>query len=443
MLAVFDAQKVKPSPSALREEPLVDRPARSLGQAAAPEAPQIIFVNRFFYPDHSATSQMLTDLAFHRATAGRPVRVITSRQRYDDPQAGLSEQETMNGVAINRVSTTRFGRSALIGRGFDYLSFYVSVWRSILALATPGAILVAKTDPPLLCIPALYAVRQRGLRLVNWLQDLYPEVATKLGVPIARGPVAPALLRLRDISLRAASANVVVGERMAELVRARGVDPTRVHVIPNWCDDDEIRPVANADNPLRREWGLNGRFVVGYSGNLGRGHEFETILGAAEHLRHEPHIVFLFIGGGRKLDEFVSEVHKRNLAGAFRFLPYQERAGLKHSLSVPDVHWISLRPELEGLIVPSKFYGIAAAGRPVIAITASDGEIARLVRRHRCGIVVEPGASQILANHLRHLSADVGAVTGMGYRARTMLDHHFTRQQAFAAWDRVLDGDRP
>jgi colanic acid biosynthesis glycosyl transferase WcaI len=418
-------------------------PSRRPDLAADSAATQIIFINRFFYPDHSATSQILTDLAIHRATARRPVRVITSRQRYDDPQASLPEQGTVSGVVVNRVSTTRFGRTALIGRGFDYLSFYVSVWRSILALAQPGAILVAKTDPPLLSIPALHAVRRRGLRLVNWLQDLYPEVATELGVPLVRGPIASALARLRDVSLRAADANVVVGERMAALVCARGVDATRVQVIPNWCDDEEIRPVASVDNPLRREWGLNGCFVVGYSGNLGRGHEFETILGAAEQLRHEPHIVFLFIGGGQKIDELVSEVHKRNLASAFRFLPYQERTALKYSLTVPDIHWVSLKPELEGLIVPSKFYGIAAAGRPIIAIAAGDGEIAHLVRRHRCGIVVEPGASNVLAEQLRHLSADGGAVDGMGFRARRMLEEHFTRRQAFAAWDRLLDGIIP
>jgi len=398
---------------------------------------QIIFINRFFFPDHSATSQLLTDLTFHMARHGYPVRVITSRQRYDNPSAGLTKRESVEGVDIYRVSTTQFGRAALVGRGFDYLSFYTSVWRSVLRVARPGDILVAKTDPPLLSIPALRAVRRRGLRLVNWLQDLYPEVAMALDVPLVRGPVAKGLQHLRDTTLRAAAANVVVGEQMAEIVRSRGI-AVPVHVIPNWCDDDDIQPIAPSDNPLRRRWGIEGRFVVGYSGNLGRGHEFETILDAAEHLRSHPNILFLFIGGGHKFDELARQVHQRKLDSAFRFFPYQERAALTHSLSVPDVHWISLKPELEGLIVPSKVYGIAAAGRPIISITARDGEIARLVQRHRCGIIVEPGRGHHLAEELRRLSADPSARAEMGLRARAMLEKHFTRQQAFARWDQLF-----
>ncbi len=400
---------------------------------------RIIFLNRFFYPDHSATSQILTDLAFHLAGCGIDVRVVTSQQRYDDPSAHLLETETIRTVAIHRISTTRFGRSALIGRGLDYLSFYTAACRSVFAWAEPGDVLVAKTDPPLLSVAVMQAARRRGLHLVNWLQDLYPEVAAALDVPLIKGPLGRGLLRLRDASLRAAAANVVVGERMAEIVRARGIAPERVHVIPNWCNDEEIRPIVPADNPLREEWGLRDRFVVGYSGNLGRGHEFETVLAAAERLRDDQRLCFLFIGGGNKFAELAHSVHKRGLDDLFRFFGYQERGILRHSLGVPDVHLISLRPELEGLIVPSKLYGIAAAGRPIIAIAARDGEIAGLVQRHDCGIVVEPGEGELLADTLRCLRADPGRLAEMGRRARAMLDARFTRQNAFQCWRSLIE----
>src|SRR6266699_5842611 len=148
---------------------------------------RIIFLNRFFYPDHSATSQLLSDLAFHLASCGHEVCVITSQQRYDAPQARLPETETIAGVKVHRIATTRFGRSAMLGRGFDYLSFYVSMKRAVLALANRGDILVAKTDPPLLCVLAMQVAKRGSLHLVNWLQDLYPEVAVQLGVPFVRG----------------------------------------------------------------------------------------------------------------------------------------------------------------------------------------------------------------------------------------------------------------
>jgi glycosyltransferase involved in cell wall biosynthesis len=309
----------------------------------------------------------------------------------------------------------------------------------VLASAKPGDVLVTKTDPPLLSVAVMQAARRRGLYLVNWLQDLYPEVAAALDVPLIKGPLGRGLLQLRDASLRAAAVNVVVGERMAEIVRARGIARERVRVIPNWCNDEEIRPIALADNPLREEWGLRDRFVVGYSGNLGRGHEFETVLAAAERLRNDQRLCFLFIGGGNKFAELARSVRKRGLDHLFRFFPYQERTILRHSLGVPDLHLISLRPELEGLIVPSKLYGIAAAGRPIIAVTACDGEVARIVRRHDCGIVVEPGAGELLADTLSCLRSDPVRLAEMGRRARAMLDARFTRHNALQRWRSLID----
>jgi glycosyltransferase involved in cell wall biosynthesis len=400
---------------------------------------RIIFLNRFFFPDHSATSQILSGLAFHLAAAGNDVHVITSRQRYDNPEAGLPPQEIVNGVQVHRLATTRYGRSALLGRGIDYLSFYASVWRCALAVASKGDILVAKTDPPLLSALAMQVAKRRDARLVNWLQDLYPEVAIEIGVPLFAGPLGQALTHVRDKSLKAAAANVVVGQRMAERVQARGIARECVHVIHNWTEDDQILPIAPSNNALRREWGLENKFVVGYSGNLGRAHEFETALGASELLRSNPHIIFIFIGGGHLTEELVRAVKQRGLEQSFRFFPYQDQTQLKYSLCAADVHWISLRPEMEGLIVPSKFYGIAAAGRPVIAITARDGEIALLVKQYECGLVIEPGDAGSLAEALKLLSADEKCVAEMGRRARALLDSSFTSRAAFKRWAQLLE----
>jgi glycosyltransferase involved in cell wall biosynthesis len=400
---------------------------------------RLFFLNRYFHPDHSATSQLVSDLAFHLAASGREVNVITSQQRYDDPGSRLPTKETVNGVKVFRVPTTRFGRAALLGRGFDYLSFYASAWRTLRRLVKRDDILVAMTDPPLVSIVAMQAAKHRGAHLVNWLQDIYPEVAVQLGISALRGPIGGGLSYLRDKTLQTAAANVVVGQRMRETIASFGIPTNNVHVIHNWSDDEQIVPVSNADNPLRHEWGLNDKFVVGYSGNLGRAHEFDTVLAAGERLRRDPRIMFVFIGGGHRMDELARIVKTRGLDATFRFIPYQDRMLLKHSLGVPDVHWISLKPSVEGMIVPSKFYGIAAAGRPTIAITARDGEIARLVLEHKCGVVIEPGQGDALADAIARLSTDQKSLAAMGARARAMLDAHFTRRQAFERWRDVLN----
>src|SRR5215470_13534213 len=401
--------------------------------------PRLIFVNRFFAPDHSATSQILSDLAFDLANAGREVHVVTSTQLYDNAKAALPVSEIINGVHVHRVPSTGFGRNRLLGRSVDYASFYRSMWQCLVALARPGDIIVAKTDPPLTSIIAMTAARRNGARLVNWLQDIYPETAVELGVPFMRGPVAASLMALRNRSLRQAEATVVVGDLMARKVESLGAPSARVHVIPNWCNDEVIRPVAQSENPLRQGWGLAGQFVLGYSGNLGRAHEFQTVLAAAERLRNEPHFIFLMIGGGKRFEELAQAVKRQGLANSFRFIPYQEQEMLSYSLTVADAHWLSLNPKLEGLIVPSKFYGIAAAGKPIIVIGDKYGEIARLVQQHHCGMVIAPGDAEALADALRLLSNAPEAVSEMGSRARTMLDAHFTRQKALARWSGLLD----
>jgi colanic acid biosynthesis glycosyl transferase WcaI len=404
---------------------------------------RVIFVNRYFFPDHSATSQILSDLTFHLAAIGHDVHVITSRQRYDDSRAALPESESLNGVKVHRLTSTRFGRATLPGRALDYLSFYRSVRRSIREVAQAGDIVVAKTDPPLLSVALAPVARQRRAHLVNWLQDIYPETASILGVPLLRGPVALSLATLRNRSLREADATVVVGELMARHIKELGVVPARIHVIANWCDDETIRPAVGTDNPLREAWHLSGKFVVGHSGNLGRAHDFETVLGAAERLRNDTRIVFLMIGGGKHFEELAKAVKARGLDNSFRFRPYQERTMLPHSLGVADAHWLSLHPALEGLIVPSKFYAIAAAGKPMLMIGDSEGEIGRLIRQHRCGTIITPGDAATLADTLRRWSGAPEAIIEMGARARQMLDAQFTRRRALDQWSRLLAELRP
>ena len=367
------------------------------------------------------------------------MHVVTSTQLYDDAKAALPASEIIDGVHVHRVPSTGFGRRTLLGRSLDYLSFYQSMWQCLVALARPGDVIVAKTDPPLTSVVAMAAARRKNGRLVNWLQDIYPETAVELGVPLMRGPLAAILTTRRNRSLRQADATVVVGDLMARKVELLGAPPSRVHVITNWCNDEEIRPIAQAENPLRQAWGLADRFVIGYSGNLGRAHEFETVLAAAQQLRHEPHIIFLMIGGGKRFDELSRAVKDQGLTSSFRFMPYQEQKMLIYSLAVADAHWLSLNPKLEGLLVPSKFYGIAAAGRPIIAIADKKGEIARLVKQHGCGIVIAPGDAEALVDALRLLSNAPEKVAEMGMRARTMLDAHFTRQKALQRWSSLLD----
>lgn len=338
---------------------------------------------------------MASDLAFHLASRGWEVEAITSRQRYDDADARLPQRETVNGVTITRIATTRFGRSFLPGRAIDYLTFYLGAFAAI--RKRRDAVFVPMTDPPLLSVIASFASR----RVVNWVQDLFPEVAEGLGMRGLR-PLQP----LRNWSLRRAKANVVLGDLMAARV-------PKATVIHNWADAS-LKPIPRTKTDL----------TIGYSGNLGRAHEVETIIAAMQLM---PDVRFVFTGGGARLERV-----KREAGANVSFRPYAARDKLGESLSSVDAHLVSLQPALEGLIVPSKLYGILAVGRPVIFIGSKDGEVARIIRECRCGLVVEPGDAEGLARAIRNVDSAMGA------RGRAMYESRFAPRHAFAAWERVL-----
>ena len=258
----------------------------------------IIFANRYFHPDHSATSQMLSDLAFALAEGGNHISIITSRQLYDTPEIRLPSREIIAGVQVYRVWTSRFGRHNLAGRAIDYLTFYLSAAWMLWRLARRGDIIVAKTDPPMLSVVSAPIARIRRAHLVNWLQDLFPEVLEALdGRRSSPRRAAYKFMRaLRNRSLRQAKMNIVIGERMAERLARLDVPPQRIRVIPNWSDGTLVTPRHKTTNRLRQEWDLIGKFVVGYSGNLGRAHEFDTLIDAIARLEQDPDAVSMALG---------------------------------------------------------------------------------------------------------------------------------------------------
>ena len=362
---------------------------------------------------------------------------MTSRMLSDSTAAALPSTESIAGVRIHRVWTTQFGRNHLKGRSVDYLSFYLASFLQLIRFIKQGDTLIAKTDPPLISVICMMVARVKGARLVNWIQDLFPELAEVLGIRFANGRVGRALRAIRDHSLRFADLNVAIGDRMADRLRSMGLEEDKIVKIQNWTDETQIVPIKHAENHLRQQWGIDGQFVVGYSGNMGRAHEFKTILDAAELLKDDGRISFLFIGDGKHRDYLEREAIARGLT-SICFQPYQPRDVLPYSLSVTDLHLVSLRPEMEGLVVPSKFYGIAAAGRPTLFIGHPEGEIASLLDAYQCGVTVEQGDAESLAASIRHLKDRPDALESMGARARQACIASLSRRQARASWIREL-----
>lgn len=400
---------------------------------------KLIFVNRFFYPDHSATSQILTDLAVHlsaQADFSAQIHIVTSRLCYDNPTVKLPATENHAGVNIHRVWSSRFGRKNILGRLTDYLSFYLSATWQLWHLTGKHDVLVAKTDPPLMSVLAAMVARSKKAKLINWLQDLFPEVLTAVQPQRLPAWANRWLCRWRNRSLQAAACNVVIGEQMAQRVRQLGVAAAQIKTIPNWADEQQLQPCPQATNPLRAAWGLTDKFVVAYSGNLGWAHDHAAILALIVACQPHESIQFLFIGGGTGMVWLRRQVHSQSLQNV-QFQPYQLRDDLANSLSVADVHVLSLRPELEGLIVPSKFYGVLAVGRPSLLLGAENGEIGKLINEHHLGQVCLPQHLDAAKNYLLALQVNTAQWQRCSHAARTYSEQ-FSKRAALRQWQQVL-----
>ena len=301
------------------------------------------------------------------------------------------------------------------------------------------------TDPPLLGVPALMIARLRGAQCVNWLQDIFPEVAERLRVLRSRA-LAKIFRVVRNWSLRHSATTVVIGDKMAALVAPLCRLPPVV--IPNWALEEISEangPLAfgeaAASNPLRAAWGLRDAIIVGYSGNMGRAHRLDELIDAASALSSESRLRFVLIGDGAQRASLEARVQTLGLKNVI-FQPYQPRERLRESLSVPDIHLVSLDERLEGLIVPSKFVGVIAMGRPVLWIGAADGEIGSLVRMSGCGVTVPSDDTEALIQVLRELIDDhaTGGVRlqVMAHQARVLWQERFRRRDALDAWVAVI-----
>jgi colanic acid biosynthesis glycosyl transferase WcaI len=387
--------------------------------------PSILFINRVHPPSKGATGEMLRDLAEGLASRGWEVTVLATAE------PGEPKNITRRGVRIVRTGGLLSRRNVLL-RAISYVFMIPALL--IRALLLPRTdFVVTMTDPPMLAATGLAIRFFKRNRVVHWAQDLYPEVAEELGV-LPRASAATNLLRsLSTAALKDCAAVVAIGRCMASRITARGISYARVAVIPNWAPP--VQPLDRTNNPFRRAHGLEGEFVVVYSGNMGLAHDFDTVLDAADSLRGR-RIVFLFIGEGPRRLEVEAAARLRGIDN-IRFLPPQPADKLSESLSAADAHLVTMRPNLSGLVVPSKVYGVLAAGRPCLFVGPRDSEAARLLRETDSGIPVEPGRSAELASAILDWAGDPTLHSAACRKAR-IAGTTLTAAEAVSEFDTLL-----
>lgn len=397
---------------------------------------RILVVNQYFHPDVASTSQILTELCQDLA-AHHQVTVVAGRPSYNPVESarrrGLVAEERLGPIRVLRTWSTSFARSSMAGRLTNYGSYLVSCLAGILRAERPDVVLTM-TDPPLVAGAAMAASRVRAAPFVYVNQDVFPEVAVTLG-KLREGPVAQGL-RVLNRALRSSAAQVVaIGRDMRDRLIEQGVPSSRIQVIPNWADGSLVRPL-DGPSPMRQLHDWNGRFVVMHSGNVGLSQSLETLISAADRLRAEPEVLIVIVGDGASKPRLEREARRRRLDNV-TFLPYQPKTSLSESLGAADVHLVSLRRGLRGYIVPSKVYGIMAAGKPFIAAVEARSEVAMVVAEAGCGIRVDADDPGALANGIIEMRSR--PLEEIGRRGRREFERRYERRIATEAYARLLE----
>lgn len=407
----------------------------------------VVLLNQPFYPDVVSTAQIAKDLADALVRRGHRVTAVASRSVYGQAGAALPRREEVpvthgdgrlaGHISVRRVGLSVFGKKGIAARLADFLFFYLLATLRVLTLPRPDVV-VGFTTPPFIAGVGVLARWFRGARSVYWVMDLYPDVAIECGVMKRESLAARLFEGLSRWLLRASDATVVLGRCMRERVLAKGAPGARVAWIPVWADLTGIAPVAHEGNPFRQKFAPNNEFVVMYSGNLGIGHDARTMIDAMSRLRNEPGIRFVFVGGGKRRAE-VEQAARREGLSNFAWFEYQPREVLAQSLSAGDVHLISLKRGLEGIMVPSKLFGIMAAGRASIYIGEPASEIWRVLEEAGAGEMTPEGDGAALAAMILALRDNPGRCAMLGEAARRGILGRFDAATSCAAWVELLE----
>ena len=391
--------------------------------------PRLLVLNQYYAPGVEATGQLLAQLCSDLAR-DFDVAVVTGRQA--ELPVG---RETRDGVDLVRVRSTTFERRRLSLRAVNYATFLAQALRVALTQERPDVVL-AMTDPPVIGDLALIVARRFRVPLVVVSQDVFPETAVRLG-RIENAAVLTTLRVLVNAYLRRADRVVAIGGTMRERLVAKGARADRVSVIPNWVDTNTLAP-APRENAWAKANGFDGRFVVMHSGNVGHAQDLDSLIRASLLLGDLEDLSVAIVGGGARHAELVALARELG-ADRVRFLPYQPRETLAESLSAADVHVVGLARGLAGYVVPSRLYGVLAVARPVICAADAESETAQLVERVGCGIIVEPGRPDLLADAIRRAHSGVLELEEMGRRGRDYVTQEADRRVAVRRYRELLD----
>jgi glycosyltransferase involved in cell wall biosynthesis len=386
---------------------------------------KILFISQVFYPDEVSTANLFTNLCSVLVEDHIDVEVWCSQPSY----TALEKQPKsiiLHGIKIFFLASTNFAKTNLLGRLTNYFTFTVSVVLKLI-FSRQKTLVLTHTTPPSLGIVISFICSFKRRKFVYILLDIFPEGLVRLGKVSKYNILIIFWQYLFILSLKKSVKIVVIGRDMKEWLRdVCQYALTKTEYIPLWQDEKLISPSEYLQNAFVIENNLIGKFVIQYSGNMGLWNEMDTLGKAVrENLKD---IVFMFVGGGMRKKELMDVISSNDLENVI-IMPFQPNEKFNTILTACHVGLVTMRDKLEGMAVPSKIYGIMAAGIPVIAIVPLNSEIAFIIKEENCGFVLKPGDLSGFINAIGLLKSDENLRKQMGQNSRLAFEKKYSTRE--------------
>ena len=402
---------------------------------------RLAIVTQFFPPDYAATGQLIEELAGNLGEYQIEPYVFTGQPGYAFARSNALKRELTPGrVQIRRTQTTRLWSKQVGGKTLNGLLFCLRAGVQIVKHRKEIDVLLVTTAPPFLSVIGWLANLLFGIPYICLIYDLYPDVVTELGVSADNSFIVKTWHKINHLVWDRARQIVVLSSTMEKrLLSKHPYSLDKVKIIHNWANAQKIKPIDKQDNWFAIEHQTDRQFTVLYSGNLGRCHDADTILTTIKLLQDKP-VKFVFIGAGAKYEECLQEISAMGMENC-RFLPYQPKEVLPYSLTCADLGLVSIAPGLEGVVVPSKLYGVMAAGVPLAAICEPHSYLRSLVNGIGFGACFDNNDAEKLADFISQLAQDPKKAKNMGSIGRQYLLDNFTPQIAARQYAEVITCD--
>jgi colanic acid biosynthesis glycosyl transferase WcaI len=395
-------------------------------------------LSELYYPEDSATGFYLTKTA-EALAATHDVAVLCAQPTYRARGTKAPANEVLRNVRVHRCAATTLNKDVLTFRLVNLITITVSLFFNAVRRIRQGDLVIVVTNPPTLPFMAFLACRLKRAKLILRVEDVYPDAMVAAGMLRSDSVFVRMLNSMHRSLYRNVDRVLVLGRDMQKLVQHKlQRDSGHVTIITHWADCDEIAPLERNKNPVLQKLGLANKFVVQYSGNMGRTHDIEGLVEAARTLASEPSIHFLFIGTGAKEGLLRKTTQELGL-GNVTILPPQPRSELVQSLNACDLAVVSFVEGMAGVSVPSRMYNILAAGKPILAVADADSELALVVQEERVGWHVQPASPDKIAGAIREAYSNRNLLSEMSTRARALVLKSYTQTHIMRKFEKLLE----